>query len=58
MSYDLTFAKPKRKIAKKRVTELYASLRRGESDESFEPLPVEDIVERQLARRTRTSSQP
>ena len=44
MSYDLTFAKPKRKIAKKRVTELYAALRGGESIDAFEPLPVEDIL--------------
>jgi hypothetical protein len=44
MSYDLTFAKPKRKIAKKRVAELYAALLRGESNEAFEPLPVEDIL--------------
>jgi hypothetical protein len=44
MSYDLTFAKPERKIAKKRVTELYAALRRGESNDAFEPLPVDDIL--------------
>jgi hypothetical protein len=43
MSYDLYFARPKRKIAAKRVSEAYDALRRGVSDERFEPLPTEEI---------------
>ena len=44
MSYDLVFARPKRKIARKRLAELYAALGRNESVEAFEELPVDDIV--------------
>ena len=43
MSYDLNFARPKRKIAAKRVNEAYDAVRRGESDARFEPLPTEEI---------------
>jgi hypothetical protein len=45
MSYDLSFARPRRKIAAKHVSEAYDTLRRGVSDARFEPLPIDAILE-------------
>jgi len=44
MSFDLTFAKPKRRIPKKQVAYAYPALARGEPVDVFEPLPVDDIL--------------
>jgi hypothetical protein len=44
MSFDLVFAKPRRKIARNRVAELYDALIRGKPGDAFEALPVENIL--------------
>jgi hypothetical protein len=45
MSYDLSFARPKRKIAAKHVSDAYDALRRGVSDVRFETIATDAIFE-------------
>lgn len=44
MSFDLTFAKPKRRIPKKQIADAYNALARSEPGDVFEHLPVDDIL--------------
>jgi hypothetical protein len=44
MSYDLTFARPKRIIAEEQVDDAYLALARGKPGDLFEKLPVDDIL--------------
>src|SRR5207249_293442 len=44
MSYDLTFAKPKREIPTEQVPEAYDGLARDEPSGFFERLPVDEIL--------------